>query len=498
MDGKITHHSLLAMLIGEMMMIEARGLDMMLAIASRQVITPEMIQQYRAQPVEKGRKLGLREGGVGIIPIMGPIFRHATMFADISGATSTDQIAKDIGVALQSEEIKSIVMEIDSPGGQAAGMFELAGLIREANAQKPVTAYVRFDGFSAAYELAAAAGKVVANRTASVGSIGILSAWTSTKKAKEALGLEDIVKRSSQSPKKALDPETPEGNDELQKQLDFLGGKFIEDVAKYRGKSRKTVLEDFGQGAVVNADDALKVGMIDDFGTMEGVIRAVGGGRRYRPTSTSVAASSPVGTISGESAVAKTWREFFSSLGVKPDDPIPESQDSIMRNPHDAPSSSSDDPAELRRQLAEERQRREAAEARASESAQATEAERWAGEKARIEARVAGWVGHHIHPHQKQTVLAQCLRLAEADRKLGQVGPGSLLDAYCLEKEAHDMGLLSDEVAQNKVPLGGRVETPASSPPAPDASAPQSAEHEKQRQFVREALGKNGKPAATT
>jgi hypothetical protein len=79
MDGKITHHSLLAMLIGEMMMIEARGLDMMLAIASRQVITPEMIQQYRAQPVEKGRKLGLREGGVGIIPIMGPIFRHATM-----------------------------------------------------------------------------------------------------------------------------------------------------------------------------------------------------------------------------------------------------------------------------------------------------------------------------------------------------------------------------------------------------------------------------------
>lgn len=498
MDGKITHHSLLAMLIGHPMMIDPRGLEMILAIAARETITPEMLEQYPGRPVSEESELTIRGDGVGVIPIQGPIFRHATLFNRISGATTTDQIARDVGMALQTPQIRSIVLNINSPGGQAASIGELADLIREADGQKPVTMYGDSAVLSAAYYAGSAAGKRVVHRNSFVGAIGTIAAWTSTKKVRQSMGLEDIVIVSPQTPKKGLDPESPEGAEAIREQLQFMTDRFIDDVARYTGKARKRVLEDFGQGGVVNATKALEVGMVDSFGTMEGVIRAVGGGRRYRPTSTSVAASAPVRSDSGESAVARTWREFFSALGVRPEDPIPESSDAettIVREAHDGPA---DDPAELRRQLAEERRLREAAEVRATQQAQATEAERLAGERARIEARVTGWLGHHIHPHQKESVLAQCLRLAEADRTLGQSGAGSLLEAYCAEKEAHDMGLLNDAVASNTPPPGGRVETPPANPPAPDASAPANAEHERQRQFVREALGKNGKHAATT
>jgi hypothetical protein len=114
----------------------------------------------------------------------------------------------------------------------------------------------------------------------------------------------------------------------------------------------------------------------------------------------------------------------------------------------------SEDPAELKRQLAA---------ARAELARQADQ---------NLEARVSGWVGKHIHPHQKAGALAHCRKLAEIDRRLNTPAADSILTHYVSHMEAQDMGLLSDAVVTGKVPAGGQIEKPPVSPDAPTEADP--------------------------
>ena len=89
----------------------------------------------------------------------------------ISGATSTEVLATDIQTALDDPSIKSIVLNIDSPGGVASGMNELANLIYQGRAKKKIVAYVGGTGASAAYWIASAA-EIVIDDIGMAGSIG--------------------------------------------------------------------------------------------------------------------------------------------------------------------------------------------------------------------------------------------------------------------------------------------------------------------------------------
>ncbi|KEZ65412.1 hypothetical protein C5I_0136090, partial [Pseudomonas syringae pv. syringae FF5] len=108
--------------------------------------------------------------GVAIIPVVGPVFRYANLFTEISGATSTQVLATDLQSALDDPSIKSIILNIDSPGGVAAGINELADQIHAGRARKRIVAYVGGTGASAAYWLASAASEIVIDETALLGS----------------------------------------------------------------------------------------------------------------------------------------------------------------------------------------------------------------------------------------------------------------------------------------------------------------------------------------
>src|SRR5699024_5901761 len=110
--------------------------------------------------------------GVAVIPVTGPIFRYANLFTRISGATSTEVLATDIQAALDDPSIKSIVLNIDSPGGVASGINELANLIYAGRDKKKITAYIGGTGASAAYWIASAAHEVVIDDIGLAGSIG--------------------------------------------------------------------------------------------------------------------------------------------------------------------------------------------------------------------------------------------------------------------------------------------------------------------------------------
>jgi ClpP class serine protease len=476
MDGKITHQSLVAMLNGHPFPMTEAGLWVVTAIASRQAISADLLREYRShadlkpptafmvsagKPVERGSSLRLRENGVAVLPIRGPMIRHGDLFDEISGAASMSSMAKDLGLALSSSDVMSLVLDIESPGGEIPA--ELAEMIRQTDAQKPVTAYIGNWGMSAAYWAATGASRVVAHRTAYVGSVGVRAIFYDTTQMEESLGIKRIEMMASQSPAKISDPANPEGRARIQAILDSTADDFIGDVASYLKVSKKKVREDFGQGAAVAAKPAAEIGMIHALDTMEGVIAAVGGGRRYKSSSISVGSSSPTGS----SAMAKTFGEWLGTMWNKPvpahleGSPETETSGYLVEAAQDAPSSSGsasqsgdEDPTELKRQLAA---------ARAELSRQADQ---------NLEARVSGWVGKHIHPHQKAGVLAHCRKLAEADRRLNTPAADSILAHYIAHMEAQDMGLLSDAVVQGKVPAGGRIEKPPVSPDAPTEADP--------------------------
>lgn len=217
--------------------------------------------------LEGTRRTALRDG-VAIVPVLGPIFRRANLMTELSGATSLEMIGRDVATAAASESVKAILLDIDSPGGQAAGVAELAAHLVAMNRKKPVHAYIGGTGASAAYWLAAGCGGITAAPTAIVGSIGVMAAYRRGDEGEVA-----IV--SSQSPKKRPDLDTEEGRADLQRTIDDLAAVFVADVARYRAVSEQTVLREFGQGSVLVGKSAERVGMVDRIGNFEGTLRAL-------------------------------------------------------------------------------------------------------------------------------------------------------------------------------------------------------------------------------
>jgi ClpP class serine protease len=244
------------------------ALRLMLSVVERHsdINTLEKIGGQRLKPTEK---VNIRSG-VGVIPVRGPLFKRANLMTEHCGATSYESVLRDFHQVLASDQVKSIILDIDSPGGEANGCSELADHIFEARGQKPIAAYIGGTGASAAYWIASACDRVFASDSAIIGSIGVQSAIRSEKNEKE------IRFVSSQSPNKNRDPATEEGARDVQAVIDGLAEVFILKVARNRGVGRETVLEEFGQGSVFVGAEAQKRGLIDEITTLESVIANYG------------------------------------------------------------------------------------------------------------------------------------------------------------------------------------------------------------------------------
>lgn len=254
-------------------------LETISSIARREGEGIQTVEARLGRPLQNARKVTMR-GDVAIVPVTGPVFRYANLMTEISGATSLEVLATDFTTALEDPAVSAIILNMDSPGGQASGISEFAQMVRSA--KKPVIAYVDGNAASAAYWIAAAADQVVVSKTGMVGSIG---AVLSINGAKSKDGPIEIV--SAQSPKKRVDVNTEAGRGQIQTMVDKLAQVFVEDIATYRGVSVDTVLSDFGQGDMRMGAEAVAAGMADHVGTLEEVIAGLAGKNQSMPVQTS-------------------------------------------------------------------------------------------------------------------------------------------------------------------------------------------------------------------
>lgn len=265
-------------------------LRQILEIAAReeQAEDLEALQVKLARPLPPAERAGERDG-VAIIPIIGPTFPRANLMTRISGATSLQMVGRDLQVALDDRRINGVILDIDSPGGVVTGTNELAKFIAraQADAGKPIVAYVGGGGTSAAFWFGSAVGlgHFMVDETAQVGSIGVVLTMLDTSRRDQARGIQEFTFVSSQSPSKRVDPRTDAGAAVLQAKADKTAEIFIEAVAGHRQVTVDRVLEDFGQGDTVLGRDAVGAGMADAATSFEEVLSAVSRGEFGSSTS---------------------------------------------------------------------------------------------------------------------------------------------------------------------------------------------------------------------
>lgn len=216
------------------------------------------------------RSVMIRDG-TAVIPLHGPITARSDLFTFFLGGTSLSDLAKDFQTALDDDQVKAILFDVDSPGGVALGPSEMADAIFKARGKKPIWSYVGRNCSSAAYWIASATEKIIANPSALLGSIGVVTTIP-VQEQPDSEGYKNIEIVSSNAKQKRPDPRTEEGMSEIKRELNDLESQFIEAIAKYRNVSVNAVKNDFGQGGVLIGKNAVASGMADSLGSYEEVI----------------------------------------------------------------------------------------------------------------------------------------------------------------------------------------------------------------------------------
>lgn len=210
--------------------------------------------------------------GVAVIDIGGSILPHGGTFDDVSSAAvSVDSLMADIKTAVASEDVKAIVLNIDSPGGSVELVPELASMIYNARDTKPIVAQVNAFAASAAYWIASSASEIVVTPSGQVGSIGVYSAHTDYSAQDEMLGEKTTLISAGKYKVEGnpYEPLSEEAAENMQAQVDSYYDMFVGAVAKGRGVKASDVRDGFGQGRMVLATQAVAEGMADRIGTLD-------------------------------------------------------------------------------------------------------------------------------------------------------------------------------------------------------------------------------------
>ena len=256
--------------------IQPEVLRLILEVANRERSDSivEALEKRKDIQLENAR-LATTRNDVAIIPVSGPIFKYANMFTMISGGSSLQILMRDFNTALENSDIKNIILNIDSPGGEVNGVSEFANAIYDARSKKNIIAYVGGLGASAAYWIASSASQIIVDETAQVGSIGVVASYIDDSERMAKEGVKEIEIISSTSPNKRPNPASEDGRTVIQARVDAIQEVFVETVARNRGVTVETVLEDFGKGDVLIGKNAVQAGLADRLGSLEGIIETL-------------------------------------------------------------------------------------------------------------------------------------------------------------------------------------------------------------------------------
>lgn len=258
----------------------------------------------------EGKPYTVTEAGVGVLPVLGPLVQRAGLInPDCTPVTSYQRINQRLEQMLQDPDVKAILMEFDSPGGEAAGMFELAGTIQQARATKPIWGHVNESAYSAGYGLAAAVDQLYVPQGGSVGSIGVrmMHLDQSAADAKKGYVYTNIYAGARKVDFDSHSPLSAEAQATAQAAVNRLYDQFTTQVSTARGVDLAVVRGT--EAGILAAADAKAMGFVSGIASFQDTLASLtahitqparttslGGGYQSSPTTGGrQAASTPKG-----------------------------------------------------------------------------------------------------------------------------------------------------------------------------------------------------------
>ena len=284
---------LAARLFGVPLAIHRPKLDIILSVLGARIGLADLAAPVGYTPA--ARAPGPPSGKVAVIPIHGTLVRRTSGLEAESGLASYTGIAAQLDAALTSPEVAAILLDIDSPGGESGGVFDLADRIRAASQVKPVWAVANDMAFSAAYALASAATRVFVARTGGVGSIGVIAMHIdqSVKDAKDGVRYTAVFAGERKNDLNPHEPLSDAAHAVLKAEVDRVYELFVETVARHRGLDADAVRAT--EAGLFFGPDAVATGLADAVGSLDDALTQLT--QSLSPLPTQVAPASQAGFL---------------------------------------------------------------------------------------------------------------------------------------------------------------------------------------------------------
>lgn len=201
--------------------------------------------------------------GIAMIPVQGTLVQKLGTLRPYSGMTGYDGLRESILRAHADDQVRAIVLDVDSPGGEVAGCFDLVDTIYGLRGEKPTWAILSESAYSAAYAIASAADRIIVPRTGGVGSIGVITMHVDWSRALDDAGFAVTFitygdRKADFHPEKPL---TKEALEAAQADINTMGELFVETVARNRNLSAQAVRDT--QAACFMGESGVSRGLAD-------------------------------------------------------------------------------------------------------------------------------------------------------------------------------------------------------------------------------------------
>ena len=186
----------------------------------------------------------------------------------------SDDLSKTIRKAREDENVKAVVLRVNSPGGSATASAIIGRELDLTKAVKPVIVSMGNYAASGGYWISANADYIFADPTTLTGSIGVFGTFPNMKGfLNDKIGLTfDVAKTNENADFGTLtQPLTEFQYTKLQESVVHTYDQFTQRVAEGRGL-RQTYVDSIGQGRVWAGADAIEIGLVDQLGDMEDAI----------------------------------------------------------------------------------------------------------------------------------------------------------------------------------------------------------------------------------
>jgi signal peptide peptidase SppA len=225
---------------------------------------------------EAARRQGydVTESGIAIVPVLGPLVARGDWLTLLLGASEYGAVAEALNNAAADPAVRGIVLEVDSPGGEVGGLFDLVAEIKaiKTRAGKALWAVASESALSAAYAIASAADRLYVTRTGEVGSVGVVAVHLDASGADAMAGLKWTLigagaRKTDGNPHEPL---SPGATADIQADVDHLYDALVALVAGNRGLDAAVVRAT--EAAIYRGGSAVSAGLADRVATVNQVL----------------------------------------------------------------------------------------------------------------------------------------------------------------------------------------------------------------------------------